>query len=127
MLNTKTVVSSFSVNDLEKAKEFYTQKLGLKLDDEKMALQFSLPGAGKMFVYPKEDHKPAEFTILNFVVDDIEAAVDELSKAGITFEKYEGFHQDDKLIARGIAANMGPDIAWFKDPAGNILSVLQEK
>jgi len=127
MLDTKVVISSFSVNDLGKAKEFYTQKLGLKLDNEMMALQFSLPGGGKMFVYPKPDHQPASFTVLNFIVDNIDKAVDELTKEGITFEKYEGFDQDEKLIARGRAVGKGPDIAWFKDPFGNILSVIQDK
>lgn len=127
MIKAKAVFSGFSVDDLEKAKEFYTKTLGLELDDDKMGLSFNLPHGGKVFIYPKEDHKPATFTILNFVVDDIDEAVDDLTKNGVEFEKYEGFHQDEKLIARGIAAKMGPDIAWFKDPAGNILSVLQDE
>ena len=77
-----------------------------------------------MFIYPKDDHKPATFTVFNFEVADIDAAVDELVAAGVTLERYDGMNQDEKGIARGKAANMGPDIAWFTDPAGNILSVL---
>jgi catechol 2,3-dioxygenase-like lactoylglutathione lyase family enzyme len=127
MLKVKAAFSGISVNDLQKAKDFYTQTLGLLLDDEKMGLRFGLQGGGNLFIYLKEDHQPAAFTVLNFVVDDIDAAVDELIASGVSFEKYdiEAMHQDDKGIARGRSANQGPDIAWFKDPAGNILSVLQ--
>lgn len=127
MFKAISAFSGFSVDDLAKAKEFYTKKLGLVLEDESMGLQFKLPGGGSMFVYDKPDHKPATFTILNFVVDDIDKAVDELKADDIEFEHYEGFpfSQDKKGIARGKAANQGPDIAWFKDPAGNILAVLQ--
>lgn len=118
--------SGFSVDDLAKAKEFYTQTLGLKLDDETMGLTFVLPGGGKIFIYPKEDHQPATFTILNFVVEDIDVAVDTLAARGMHFEQYGGMMQtDEKGVARGKASGNGPDIAWFKDPAGNILSVLQ--
>lgn len=125
MFKAQAAFSGFSVDNLDKAKEFYTETLGLKLDNEEMGLQLVLPNGGKIFIYPKDDHKPATFTILNFVVENIDDAVEELTKNGIEFEKYEGFHQDEKRIARGIKAKMGPDIAWFKDPAGNILSVLQ--
>jgi len=124
---SKAVFSGFSVDNLAKAKKFYTEVLGLTLDDEKMGLQFSLPHGGKVFIYPKDNHEPATFTILNFVVDDIDEAVTALTEHGVTLEKYEGFGQDEKGIARGLAADQGPDIAWFKDPAGNILSVLQDK
>jgi catechol 2,3-dioxygenase-like lactoylglutathione lyase family enzyme len=128
MLQAKAAFTGFSVDDQEKTKEFYTKVLGLTLNDESMGLGFSLPEGGKLFIYSKKDHKPATYTVLNFVVDDIDSAVDELTKNGVTFEKYgEDFHQDDKGIVRGIAAKMGPDIAWFKDPSGNILSVLQDK
>ncbi|HEV2339697.1 MAG TPA: VOC family protein [Patescibacteria group bacterium] len=126
MLNTKAVFSGFSVDNLAKAKVFYTKTLGLTLDNEEMGLTFKLPGGGKVFVYEKENHQAATFTILNFVVSNIDEAVDALMKLGVSFEKYDGFHQDEKGIARGIAAKMGPDIAWFKDPSGNILSVIQE-
>ncbi len=120
--------SGFSVDSLEKAKEFYTTVLGLEVEDNGMGLQIHLPGGAQVFAYPKENHEPATFTILNFVVTNIDEAVDELTKKGVTFERYEGFpfKQDEKGIARGLSANQGPDIAWFKDPAGNILSVLQD-
>src|ERR1700729_3200172 len=124
MIKAQASFSGVSVDDLEKAKEFYTKILGLELRDEEMGLQFKLPGGGRLFIYEKDNHEPATFTVLNFVVGDIDEAVDELVKLGVKLEKYEGFHQDEKGIARGIAAKMGPDIAWFKDPAGNILSVL---
>lgn len=119
--------SGFSVNDLAKAKEFYANKLGLKVEDNEMGLRISLPNGQEVFAYSKENHEPASFTVLNFVVENIDEAVDDLTKQGVVFEKYEGFHQDEKGIARGLAANKGPDIAWFKDPAGNIFSVLKKK
>ena len=127
MLKAQTVFSGFSVNDLDQAKQFYTQVLGLVAGDETMGLQLKLPGGGEVFVYPKEDHQPATFTILNFVVDDIDQTVDELAEQGVVFERYDNMPapQDEKGIERGLSANQGPDIAWFKDPAGNILSVLQ--
>ena len=129
MLKAKGAFSGFSVDDFDKAKTFYTKTLGLEIDDETMGLQLRLPGGGGLFIYSKEDHKPATYTALNFVVDDIDEAVDELTKLGVVFERYEGFpfKQDEKGIARGLSAKQGPDIAWFKDPAGNILSVLQDK
>ena len=127
MLAAKAAFSGFSVDNQEKTKEFYTNTLGLTLADEKMGLTFNLPGgSGTIFAYQKDDHQPATFTILNFVVGDINQAVDELVGKGVKFEQYENM-TDEKGIARGIANNRGPDIAWFKDPAGNILSVLQEK
>jgi catechol 2,3-dioxygenase-like lactoylglutathione lyase family enzyme len=118
--------SGFSVDDVAKAKKFYSEVLELKVDDNGMGLAVLLPGGGVAFAYPKKDHQPATFTILNFKVDDIEEAVTDLKGRGVHFERYDGMHQDEKDIARGRAAKMGPDIAWFKDPAGNILSVLQE-
>lgn len=126
MFKPKAAFSGFSINDKAKAREFYKEILGLKVEDNGMGLEIHLPQGGKVFAYQKATHKPATFTILNFVVDDIDKAVNELKKLGVRFERYEGFHQDEKGIARGIAAKMGPDIAWFKDPAGNILSVLKE-
>jgi catechol 2,3-dioxygenase-like lactoylglutathione lyase family enzyme len=109
-------------------KQFYTKTLGLELDNEEMGLQFKLPNGGSLFIYEKPDHKPATYTFLNFVVEDIDVAVDELTDAGVKFEVYDNMpgKQDDKGILRGKDAKMGPDIAWFKDPAGNILSVLQD-
>jgi catechol 2,3-dioxygenase-like lactoylglutathione lyase family enzyme len=122
--NTKAV-SSFSVNDLQKAKEFYQDTLGLEVTEGSMGvLTLHISGGGEIFVYPKPNHLPATFTILNFPVPDIEKAVDDLTNLGITFEQYdEPMKTDEKGILRG--NGRGPDIAWFKDPAGNILSVLQ--
>jgi catechol 2,3-dioxygenase-like lactoylglutathione lyase family enzyme len=124
MFKPVAAFSGFSVNDPVKAKEFYTKTLGLKLKDETMGLQLELPHGGTLFVYGKDDHQPANFTVMNFVVEDIDDAVDQLAAQGVVFDRYEGAPQDEKGIARGKAANMGPDIAWFKDPAGNILAVL---
>ena len=126
MLKVKTAFSGFSVDDLAKSNEFYAKTLGLKVDDEGMGLRLHLPDGGTVFIYPKHDHQPATFTILNFVVENIDDAVDVLKSRGITFERYEGSPQDEKDILRGRSQQMGPDIAWFKDPAGNILSVLED-
>jgi catechol 2,3-dioxygenase-like lactoylglutathione lyase family enzyme len=126
MLKVKTAFSGFSVDDLAKSNEFYAKTLGLKVDDEGMGLRLHLPDGGTVFIYPKHDHQPATFTILNFMVENIDDAVDELKSRGITFERYEGSPQDEKDILRGRSQQMGPDIAWFKDPAGNILSVLED-
>jgi catechol 2,3-dioxygenase-like lactoylglutathione lyase family enzyme len=125
MFQPKTAFSGFSVNDLAKAKAFYTQTLGLQVVEEGVGLRIHLPGGGTAFAYPKDDHQPATFTLLDFVVDDIDEAVDELNSRGVSFDRYEGAPQDEKGIMRGIAQHMGPDIAWFKDPAGNVLAVLQ--
>ncbi|TWI96752.1 putative enzyme related to lactoylglutathione lyase [Mucilaginibacter frigoritolerans] len=119
-------ISGFSVNDLQKAKEFYHHKLGIALSEEKMGiLKLHFNGGGTVIIYPKPNHEPATFTILNFPVPDVEKAVDELTTLGITFEQYgEPIKTNEKGILKG--NENGPDIAWFKDPAGNILSVLQE-
>jgi catechol 2,3-dioxygenase-like lactoylglutathione lyase family enzyme len=125
--NTKAF-SSFSVNDIQKAKEFYGRKLGLEVSTTPEGLGLHLAGGGQVFIYPKPNHEPATFTVLNFSVDEIEKAVDELTKLGVRFESYEGeMKTDEKGIFRGAARGEGPNIAWFKDPAGNILSVLEEK
>ena len=120
--NTKAF-SGFSVNDLEAAKKFYGEVLGLKTSEQYGLLTLHLAGGRDTLVYPKPDHTPATYTILNFGVDDIDAAVDELIGRGVELEKYDGLGQDDKGINRA----GGPYIAWFKDPAGNILAVLQER
>jgi catechol 2,3-dioxygenase-like lactoylglutathione lyase family enzyme len=130
MIQTKAAFSGFSVNDLSKAKAFYTDVIGLEVVDEKMGLNFNLPGGGKLFIYEKQNHQPATYTILNFVVDDINKSVDQLVGQGVEIEHYQtetsgGPKTDEKGIARGLSSNMGPDIAWFKDPSGNVLSVLQ--
>jgi predicted enzyme related to lactoylglutathione lyase len=124
MFKDTKAFSGFSVNDIKKAKEFYGNTLGLTVKDSAMGvLELHIEGTSPIIVYPKPDHVPATFTILNFPVAEIEKAVDELTKKGITFEQYEGqIKTDAKGISRG---NGGPNIAWFKDPAGNILSVLE--
>jgi len=122
MLKSQNAFSSFSVNDLQKAKAFYGQTLGLKVKESEMGLEIR-PGETDVFIYPKPNHTPASFTVLNFVVDDIEQAVNELNKNGVKFEQYDGEIKTDE---KGIHHNGGPSIAWFKDPAGNILSVLEK-
>lgn len=125
MLSASPAFSGFSVDDVEAARAFYVDVLGLDPTDNPMGmLEFQFLHGGRVIMYPKSDHEPATFTVLNFPVDDIDATVDELTARGVTFERYEGSYQDDKGISRGKAAGMGPDIAWFTDPAGNILSVL---
>jgi predicted enzyme related to lactoylglutathione lyase len=126
MFGNSHAFSGFSTNDVAKAREFYGQTLGLETSEGMGALMLDLAGGGRVFIYPKDNHEPATFTVLNFPVEDIDAAVDKLTGAGITLERYEGAGQDERGIARGRAAGQGPDIAWFKDPAGNILSVLSE-
>jgi catechol 2,3-dioxygenase-like lactoylglutathione lyase family enzyme len=120
--NTKAF-SGFAVDDVEKAQKFYGETLGLDTSEEYGLLTLHLAGDRATLVYPKPDHTPANYTILNFPVDDIDGAVDDLVARGVRFERYDGFEQDEKGIARG----EGPYIAWFKDPAGNVLAVLQEK
>ena len=123
MFENTRAFSGFSVDHLESARTFYAQTLGLKTSVEHGLLWLHLAGGRDTLVYSKPDHVPATYTILNFVVDDIDAAVDELVSRGVQLERYEGIGQDD----RGINRAGGPYIAWFKDPAGNILSVLQER
>jgi predicted enzyme related to lactoylglutathione lyase len=121
--NTKAY-SGFSVDDIASAKEFYGERLGLRVSEENGLLTLHIAGDRDTLVYPKPDHTPATFTILNFPVTDIEKTVDDLSQRGVEFEHYEG--TDIETDERGIFRGGGPLIAWFKDPAGNILSVLQE-
>lgn len=125
MLKNSKAFSGFSVDDLAAAKKFYGETLGLDVEEKPMGLLLKLSNEHVIYIYPKEDHQPATYTILNFPVDDIDQAVKELKAKSVEFENYDNM-TDDKGIARGIAQNMGPDIAWFKDPAGNILSVLHE-
>ena len=124
MFQDTPAFSSFSVDDLAQAEEFYTTTLGVKVESGPMGLRLLLGEGGTVFVYEKPNHEPAAFTILNFVVDDIDQAVEMLVASGITLEHYDGMNQDEKAIARGREVGKGPDIAWFKDPAGNILAVL---
>lgn len=120
--NTKAF-SGFSVDDVPRAKQFYGETLGLKVSEENGLLTLHIAGDRPTLVYPKDDHEPASFTILNFPVDDIETAVDALAERGVGFERYEGM--DAGIDEKGIFRGGGPLIAWFKDPAGNVLSVIQ--
>ena len=117
---------SFSVDNLDKAKAFYHDTLGLHVSESPMGLELDVGAGNKVFIYPKPDHKPATFTVLNFPVDDVTEAVDQLTSAGVKFERYNlpELKTDSKGIARD---GGGPEIAWFKDPAGNIFSVLHNK
>lgn len=121
MLHDSRAYSGFSSNDIPRSRDFYERTLGLEVTEENGMLTLHLAGGGLVLVYPKDDHAPATFTVLNFPVADIDAAVDRLAAAGVAFERYDGFDQDDRGIMRGF----GPPIAWFKDPAGNVLSVIE--
>ena len=128
MFKDTKAFSSFSVDDLKKADGFYSDTLGIEVSEMPEGLDLQLAGGGHVFLYLKPNHVPATFTVLNFQVDNIDQAVDELTGLGIEFESYEGeIKTDDKGIFRGKAQGKGPDIAWFKDPAGNVLSVIEEK
>jgi catechol 2,3-dioxygenase-like lactoylglutathione lyase family enzyme len=126
MFKAKAAFSGFSVDDLAKARTFYSETLGLNVENDGVGVRLHLPGGGTVFAYPKHDHQPATFTILNFAVDDIDAAVEDLTSRGVRFEHYDNVPKtDEKGILRGRTQNRGPDIAWFKDPAGNFLSVVE--
>jgi catechol 2,3-dioxygenase-like lactoylglutathione lyase family enzyme len=122
MLEDAHAFSGFSVDDLERAKRFYGETLGLHVSENPAGLELELGGGTTVFVYPKPNHEPATFTVLNFPVTNIDQAVDDLSAAGVRFERYDGIESDERGVVRG---GDGPTIAWFKDPAGNILSVLE--
>ncbi|MFF3766075.1 VOC family protein [Streptomyces sp. NPDC001922] len=123
MFGSTKAFSGFAVNDVQRAKDFYGATLGLRVSELDGLLMLHIEGGTEILVYPKEDHTPASFTVLNFPVDDIERAVDALTAKGVTMERYAAFETDERGIFRG----GGPYIAWFKDPAGNVLSVLQER
>jgi len=128
-LTYTSAFSGYSVDNIGKAKEFYGTVLGLNVEQTPEGLKLSLAGT-TVFIYGKPNHQPATFTVLNFEVEDIDAAVEQLKNAGVTLENYDGttpMKADEKGIYRGKAAGYGPDIAWFKDPAGNILSVVSGK
>lgn len=128
MFKQSPAFSGFSTNDIAAAKKFYAETLGLDVTEDHGMLQLHLATGGAVLIYPKGDHQPATFTVLNFPVDDIDVAVDALAARGIQFQRgTPEMPTDKKGILRGLSNNMGPDIAWFTDPAGNILSVLQEK
>jgi catechol 2,3-dioxygenase-like lactoylglutathione lyase family enzyme len=125
MLKDSKAFSGFSVDNIEKARDFYENTLGLEVGETMGMLDLRVGSGASVLVYPKDNHQAATFTVLNFPVDDVDAAVDELTKRGVTFEKYDypDLKTDEKGIARG---DQGPTIAWFKDPAGNIMSVLDD-
>jgi catechol 2,3-dioxygenase-like lactoylglutathione lyase family enzyme len=125
MLEKSKAYSGFSVNDTQKAKEFYGRTLGLEVSESNGLLNLRLAGGTTVLIYPKPNHTPATFTILNFPVDNVEKAVDDLTKRGVRFEIYD--EPELQTDERGIFRGGGPVIAWFKDPAGNILSVLEHK
>jgi predicted enzyme related to lactoylglutathione lyase len=124
MLEASKAFSGFSANDIEKAKESYSKTLGLKVSESHGLLTLHLAGDNNVLIYPKPNHVPATFTVLNFPVKDVDQAVDELTKRGVRFEVYD--LPDIKTDKKGIMRGKGPTIAWFKDPAGNILSVLEQ-
>ena len=121
MLAGLSSFSSFSATDIGQERTFYADVLGLTVTEENGMLTLDLGDGHRVLIYPKDDHEPASFTVLNFEVPAIETTVDELRQRGVTFERYEGFEQDE----RGIMRQFGPPIAWFKDPAGNVLALIQ--
>ena len=124
MLKVRSAFASFSTNDIDAAKEFYGNKLGLDVRDSQMGMLEVVLGADQhVTIYPKPNHEPASFTVLNFIVHDIAAAVGDLKGAGISMERYDGMQQDEMGIARD---PQGPAIAWFRDNATNILSVIED-
>ncbi len=126
-MNINGAFSGYSSNDIEACKKFYGETLGLALEDEMGGLGFNVNGQ-QIFIYPKNDHQPATFTVLNFVVPEINAAIDELVAKGVAMERYDTMpaEQDERGVLRGKDAGMGPNIAWFKDPSGNILSLVED-
>jgi catechol 2,3-dioxygenase-like lactoylglutathione lyase family enzyme len=130
MLKDSHAFSGFAVDDIEKARQFYGVTLGLEVETNEMGMQLKLAGGTTVFVYAKPDHQPAGFTILNFPVDDIDTTADELIAAGVEFERYDdmpaGMEFDDRGVFHSSDPSQGPSIAWFKDPAGNVLSILKD-
>jgi len=124
MLKESKAFSGFSVNDIQKAKDFYGRTLGLQVSESYGLLTLQLAGRNKVIIYPKVNHAPATFTVLNFPVENVDESVDELAKRGVRFEIYD--ESDIKTDEKGIMRGNGPTIAWFKDPAGNVLSVVEE-
>ncbi len=126
MINIQSTFSGFSVNDLNAAKQFYSEALGFEVTDETGGAMIRLPGGAQAWMYEKADHEPAGYTMLDFRVNNIDEAHTELTNAGVEFEQYPGSYQDEKGIMRGKEHEMGPNIAWFKDPAGNILAIVED-
>jgi catechol 2,3-dioxygenase-like lactoylglutathione lyase family enzyme len=127
MFRSSRAFSGFSTNDIGKARQFYEHTLGLDVDEANGILRLHLAGGTEVVIYQKENHEPATFTVLNFPVEEIDEAVDRLTDAGIAMERYAEFPQDERGILRPPNPEWGPPIAWFKDPAGNILAVLQNE
>ena len=119
--------SGYSTDNVDAAKQFYREKLGLSLQEKMGGIGFTLPGGQQIFIYPKENHRPALSTVLNFVVDSIDDSIDELADKGVVFERYDNLpgEQDARGVLRGKDVGMGPNIAWFKDPGGNILALVE--
>jgi catechol 2,3-dioxygenase-like lactoylglutathione lyase family enzyme len=126
MLGDSHAFAGFSTDDLGKTRDFYARTLGLEVSEAHGMLTLHFAGGGQVIVYPKDGHQPATYTVLNFPVKDIDRAVDGLLAAGVKLERYEGFNQDERGIARPPKPEYGPPIAWFKDPGGNIIAVVQE-
>ena len=124
MLKESKAFSGFSANDIQKAKDFYGRTLGLQVSESHGVLTLQLAGGNKVLIYPKVNHAPATFTVLNFPVENVDDSVDELAQRGVRFEIYD--ESDIKTDEKGIMRGNGPTIAWFKDPAGNVLSVIEE-
>lgn len=126
-MNFKGAFSSYSSGDIEACKTFYGETLGLALEEDMGGIGFTV-GGQQVFIYPKDDHEPATFTVFNFVVDDIDTAVDGLTEKGVNFERYVNLpgEQDERGVLRGKDVGMGPNIAWFKDPSSNILAIVEE-
>ncbi len=125
MFTHSPAFAGFSVDDIASARAFYAGTLGLEVSETNGMLTLHLGGGGRVLIYPKEGHQPATFTVLNLPVEDIDGAVDALAARGVVFERYDGMPHDERGIARPPSPEYGPPIAWFKDPAGNILSVLE--
>lgn len=125
MFRDSHAYSGFSSNDIPACHAFYRDTLGVDVTEAHGMLTLHLAGGGEVIIYPKDTHEPATFTVLSFPVDDIDAAADRLAAAGVTLERYDGIPQDERGIARPQRPEDGPSIAWFKDPAGNILSIIQ--
>ena len=121
MLGDRPAFSGFSASDIEAQRTFYADVLGVGVSEENGMLMLDLAGGQRVLIYPKEDHQPATFTVLNFEVPDLEAAIDDLATRGVTFERYEGMPQDE----RGIMREFGPPIAWFTDPSGNVIALIE--
>lgn len=125
MFQYQSTFSSYSVNDMAATQQFYRDTLGVEVEETPQGTKLKLPGGNDIFLYQKDNHQPATFTVLNFVVADIDAAVEQLKQKGVTFERYPEMNPDEDIM-RGKDADQGPNIAWFEDPAGNVLSIIED-